>query len=45
MHDQLENIHHNQLDTLVEVANSINGQYIVPTLRDKIPVDIDVNRV
>ena len=37
MHDQLETIHDNQLNTIVEVSNSINGQYIVPILRDKIP--------
>ncbi|MCF6353370.1 MAG: DUF2326 domain-containing protein [Cyclobacteriaceae bacterium] len=44
MHDQLENIHDNQLNTLIEVANNINGQYIVPILRDKIPSNIDVSQ-
>jgi hypothetical protein len=43
MHDQLENIHDNQLNTLIEVANNINGQYIVPILRDKIPSNVDVS--
>lgn len=43
MHDQLETIHDNQLNTIVEVANSINGQYIVPILRDKIPENIDIS--
>ncbi len=43
MHDQLETIHDNQLNTIVEVANSINGQYIVPILRDKIPANVDIN--
>lgn len=42
MHDQLETIHDNQLNTIVEVANSINGQYVVPILRDKIPSNIDI---
>lgn len=42
MHDQLETVHNNQLNTIVEVANSINGQYIVPILRDKIPSNIDI---
>lgn len=42
MHDQLETVHDNQLNTIVEVANSINGQYIVPILRDKIPSNIDI---
>lgn len=44
LHDQLENIHDNQLNTIIDVANSINGQYIVPILRDKIPANIDVNQ-
>lgn len=43
MHDQLETIHDNQLNTIVEVANNINGQYIVPILRDKIPSNIDIS--
>lgn len=43
MHDQLETIHDNQLNTIVEVANSINGQYVVPILRDKIPSNIDIS--
>ena len=43
MHDQLETIHDNQLNTIVEVANTINGQYIVPILRDKIPSNIDIS--
>lgn len=44
LHDQLENIHDNQLSTLIEVANGINGQYIVPILRDKIPENIDIRQ-
>lgn len=44
MHDQLESIHDNQLNTLVDVANSINGQYIVPILRDKIPANINIEQ-
>lgn len=44
MHDQLENIHDNQLNTLIEVANNLNGQYIVPILRDKVPSNIDVSK-
>lgn len=44
LHDQLENIHDNQLNTLVEVANNINGQYVVPILRDKIPANIDISQ-
>jgi uncharacterized protein YydD (DUF2326 family) len=43
MHDQLENIHDNQLNIIVEVANNLNGQYIVPILRDKVPTNIDIS--
>lgn len=43
LHDQLENVHDNQLNTLVEVAENLNGQYIVPILRDKIPSNIDIS--
>ena len=45
MHDQLENMHDNQLSTiLVELANSINCQFILPIVRDKIPYDIDIEK-
>ena len=44
MHDQLENMHDNQLNTiLIELANSINCQFILPIVRDKIPEDIDIS--
>lgn len=45
MHDQLENIHDNQLNTiLVDLANSINCQFILPIVRDKIPSNIDIEK-
>ncbi|GGP02222.1 hypothetical protein GCM10010992_05740 [Cloacibacterium rupense] len=45
MHDQLENMHDNQLSTiLVDLANSINCQFILPIVRDKIPPDVDVEK-
>ena len=44
MHDQIENIHDNQINTIVQVANSLNAQFIVPVLRDKIPEDIDIKQ-
>ncbi len=44
MHDQLENIHDNQLNIIVDVANNLNGQYIVPILRDKVPTNIDISK-
>lgn len=44
MHDQLENIHDNQLSTiLIDLANSINCQFILPIVRDKIPEDLYID--
>lgn len=43
MHDQLESIHDNQINTIAAVANRLNGQYVVPILRDKIPANIDIS--
>jgi uncharacterized protein YydD (DUF2326 family) len=43
MHDQLENIHDHQLSTiLVDLASSINCQFVLPIVRDKIPPDINI---
>lgn len=43
MHDQLENMHDNQLSTiLVDLANAINCQFVLPIVKDKIPIDIDI---
>lgn len=43
MHDQLENMHDNQLSTiLINLANSIDCQFILPIVKDKIPADIDI---
>jgi uncharacterized protein YydD (DUF2326 family) len=36
LHDRVEEIDANQLKTLFEIANSINGQYVVAVLRDKL---------
>lgn len=45
MHDQLENMHDNQLSTiLVDLSNSINCQFILPIVRDKIPSNIDIEK-
>ena len=43
MHDQLESLHGNQFRTLIEIANNMNGQYIVPILKDKIPNDVNID--
>lgn len=45
LHDQIENIHDNQISNLLtEIISNINCQYIIPILRDKLPADIDVKR-
>lgn len=36
IHDKLENTHINQLKTIFELCQSINGQYIIPILRERI---------
>lgn len=36
IHDKLENTHINQLETIFEIADSIDGQYILPILRERI---------
>ncbi len=44
LHDQIENIHDNQISTiLLNLVRSINCQYIVPVLRDKLPREIDID--
>lgn len=36
MHDSIEDVHGNQIKTLFNIADSINGQYIVTILNDKL---------
>lgn len=45
LHDQIENIHDNQISNLLtEIAAEINCQWILPVLRDKLPSDVDVSQ-
>lgn len=45
LHDQIENIHDNQISSiLTDIVGGINCQYIVPVLRDKLPDDIDTSQ-
>lgn len=45
MHDQLENMHDNQLSTiLIDLANSVNCQFILPIVRDKIPENLNIEQ-
>lgn len=36
IHDKMENTHINQLKTIFEICNKIEGQYIIPILRERI---------
>lgn len=43
IHDKLENTHINQLKTIFDLCNDVNGQYIIPILRERIDkVDKDI---
>ena len=43
IHDKLETTHINQLSTIFNICQSINGQYIVPILRERISqIDKDI---
>jgi len=45
LQDQIENVHDNQINSLLtEIVSGVNCQYILPVLRDKLPADIDVNQ-
>lgn len=36
IHDKMENTHINQIKTIFEICNKIEGQYIIPILRERI---------
>lgn len=45
LQDQIENVHANQISTLLtEIVGEINCQYVLPVLRDKLPRDIDISQ-
>lgn len=45
LQDQIENVHDNQINSLLtEIVSGVNCQYILPVLRDKLPADIDVDQ-
>jgi uncharacterized protein YydD (DUF2326 family) len=44
LQDQIENVHANQITSLLtEIVSSVNCQYVLPVLRDKLPEDIDIS--
>lgn len=43
LHDQIENVHDNQITNLLtEIVGGVNCQYILPVLQDKLPSEISV---
>lgn len=43
LQDQIENVHSNQITNLLtEIVDEINCQYVLPVLRDKLPIGIDI---
>jgi uncharacterized protein YydD (DUF2326 family) len=43
LQDQIENVHSNQITTLLtEIVSEVNCQYVLPVLRDKLPKDINI---
>ncbi len=45
LHDQIENIHDNQINTLLlNVVQKVDCQYIVSVLQDKLPPEIEVEK-
>jgi uncharacterized protein YydD (DUF2326 family) len=45
LQDQIENVHSNQITTLLtEIVDEVNCQYVLPVLRDKLPGNIDVSK-
>ena len=44
LQDQIENIHDNQISSLLtDIVSEIDCQYILPVLRDKLPAEVDVD--
>lgn len=45
LHDQIENIHDNQITSMLnDVVAGTNCQYIIPVLKDKLPKEIDISK-
>ncbi|MEZ5489077.1 MAG: DUF2326 domain-containing protein [Gammaproteobacteria bacterium] len=45
LQDQIENVHDNQISSLMtEVVSELDCQYVMSVLRDKLPMDIDIDR-
>lgn len=40
LHDQVENIHDNQLNLIADIVSGANMQFVVPVLKDKLPPDL-----
>lgn len=46
LQDQIENVHSNQITNLfTDIVSEVNCQYVLPVLRDKLPKDIDIDKL
>lgn len=46
LQDQIENVHSNQITNLfTEIVDEVKCQYVLPVLRDKLPIGIDVEQM
>ena len=46
LQDQIENVHANQISNLLtEIVDEVNCQYVLPVLRDKLPPNINVQKM
>jgi len=45
LQDQIENIHDNQISSiLIDVVENMNCQYVLPVLKDKLPLDVATSK-
>lgn len=45
LQDQIENVHSNQITNLLtEIVDEVNCQYVLPVLRDKLPININISQ-
>lgn len=45
LQDQIENVHSNQISQLLStIVQQVNCQYVLPVLRDKLPIDVEYEK-
>lgn len=43
LHDQIENVHDNQINILTDIVKDMNCQMVLPVLKDKLPPNVDLD--